>query len=85
MINCLMSWLRSRIKQNTSLGVQLPTNSIEEPSVGIDLFAILLLEHQDDLDRDLYISFPSSQARPAYQVVRITWMRLYELRRSINR
>jgi len=58
MINSLMSWLRSRIKQNTSLGIQLPTNRIEEPSVRIDLFGILLLEYQNDLDRDLYISFP---------------------------
>jgi hypothetical protein len=45
MIDRLMAWLGSRIKQNTSLWVQLSTNSIEEPSVRIDLFGILLLEH----------------------------------------
>ena len=57
MIDSLMSRLGSRIKQNTSLWVQLSANSIEKPSVGIDFLGILLLEHQDDLDRDLDVSF----------------------------
>ena len=56
MINSLMSRLGSCIEQYTSLRVQLSANSIEKPSVGIDFLGILLLEHQDDLDRDLYVS-----------------------------
>jgi hypothetical protein len=56
MIDSLVSWLSSRIEQHTGLGVQLPTDSIEQPSVGIDLLGIFLFEHQDDLDRDLCFS-----------------------------
>jgi hypothetical protein len=57
MINSFMSWLGSGIEQHTGLGVQLPTNSVEQPSVGVDFLGILLFEHQDNLDRYLNISY----------------------------
>ena len=63
MINSLMSRLGPRIEQHTSLRVQLSTDSIEQPSVRIDLLGILLLEYQNDLDRDLSVSLDPQPGR----------------------
>jgi hypothetical protein len=51
-----MARLGARIQQDASFRLELFSNSIKEPSVGIDLLRILLLEHKDDLDRDLIVS-----------------------------
>ena len=57
MVNRLMTRLGPRIQQYTSLRVQLPSNSVKQPSVRIDLFGILLFEDKDDLDRNLEVSY----------------------------
>ena len=57
MVNRLMTRLGSRIQQYTCLWVQLSSDSVEEPSMGIDLFGVLLLEDKDDLDRNLEVSY----------------------------
>jgi len=57
MINRLMTRFGSSIQQYTCLWVQLSSNSIEQPSMRIDLFGILLFEDKDDLDRNLEVSY----------------------------
>jgi len=47
----LWTRLGSSIKQNTNLRVQYATESSEQPSVGVDLFAVLLLQAEHHLDR----------------------------------
>lgn len=42
--------LCSCINQDDNLGVQNPTEPVEEPSVGVDLLAILLFEAEEHLD-----------------------------------
>jgi hypothetical protein len=56
MIDSLVARLGTRIQEDASFRLELFPNSIKEPSVGVDLLRILLLEHKDDLDRDLLVS-----------------------------
>lgn len=53
MVYRLVSRLRTSIQQYTDLRFQLFTNSVEQPSMRVDLLGIFLLEHKDDLYRDL--------------------------------
>jgi hypothetical protein len=81
-----MTRFRTRIKQYTGLRVQLFPDSIEQPPVGIDLFGVLLLEHEDDLHWHLsfsYTLFPAE--RTPYKIVWIARMRLHKLGSSVDR
>lgn len=44
-----MAWFRSGIDQNTYLWVQDPSKGIKQPAMGIDFFAVLLLQAEDHL------------------------------------
>lgn len=66
-----MSRLGPRINQDTNLRLQHPSDPVEQPTVRVDLLLVLLLEHEDDLDR--------------YQVVGIARVGLHELRLGIDR
>lgn len=45
-----LAGLGPRVDQDDYLGVQDAAEAIEEPSVGIDLLAVLLLQTKDELD-----------------------------------
>lgn len=47
----LCSWLGTSVEQDTDLGVQNAAEGGEQPSMGVDLFAVLLLQTEDHLDR----------------------------------
>lgn len=49
-VDRLVSWFCPCVKQNADLRIELPTYSIEEPTVRIDLLGIFLLQAEDDLD-----------------------------------
>ena len=44
-----MTGLSTRIQQNTDFGVQNTAERIEQPSVGVDLLAVLLLQTEHHL------------------------------------
>jgi hypothetical protein len=46
-----VSWLGTRIDQNAHLGVQNTPKRMEKPTVGVNLFAVLLFEAEDHLYR----------------------------------
>lgn len=52
MVDTRISRLGSDIKKNTNIWIQAPRKSIKEPSMGIDLFLILLFECKDNLYGD---------------------------------
>ena len=45
------TWLCSCVDQNHNLRIEDSTEAVEQPSVGVDLFAVLLFETEKHLDR----------------------------------
>lgn len=43
--------LRTRVKEHADIGVQDTTEGLEEPTVGVDLLLVLLLQAEEHLDR----------------------------------
>lgn len=52
MVESFVIRLGTGIKENTNFRLELSAESIEKPSVRIDLLLILLLENEDELNRD---------------------------------
>ena len=59
MIDTRWTWHSTRIQENTNVGFENGTESVEEPSMGIDFFLVFFFETEDDLNRDdsLFRSF----------------------------
>lgn len=85
-IDSLMARLSPRIEQHADFWVELLAYRIEQPSMRVDLFRILLLEHEYDLHRDLeHDELRASNRAMTHQIVRVARMRLNELWGRIHR
>ena len=52
MIDTRWTWHSTRIQENTNVWFENGTESIEEPSMGVNFFLIFFFEAENDLNRD---------------------------------
>ena len=52
MINGGGAWHSTNVKQHADIGLQNRAECVEEPSMRVDLLRVLLLQTEDDLERD---------------------------------
>lgn len=52
MIDTRRAWHSTNIQENANVGLEDSTESIEEPSMGVDFFLIFFFETKDDLNGD---------------------------------
>jgi hypothetical protein len=47
-----LSWLGTGVNENADFGIELTADRVEKPTMGVDLFRVLLLQAKYHLDRD---------------------------------
>lgn len=60
MIHRLVTGLGARVDEHADLRVELASDSVEQPSMRVDLLRVLLLEDENDLNRHLLSSVAKS-------------------------